>query len=381
MLESRVVIGDFRTGRNILDLETINDTWYSPRNAADRLSCTIDLADRSMRKLDLRNAATAGKTYLAKLIGDHVMAFGLIGRPRYNKARRELELRAVGIEEYFRRRTVLPEAALTNPLIDPATGEPNAVTNTVLSGWDMGTILKKIVQQALAWNGGNLPIVFEADRVGTHEETILGSSLTRITTVLENYAVRDNGPDWEFAPRLTSDRQGIELLFRTGTEAQPRLQSETVHLFDYAVPEPGVDDLVAEVNADDLTSLVWTPGGRATGEALVAFSRNTALRDAGYPMLEAVDNTHLSASDTSTLQDWADEWIRLHATPTETWPFRVRTDISPAPGEYNRGDLIDIEVQNDAYYPDGTYRRRIYALSGDENPNWITIQTQEAPLG
>jgi len=379
MVESRIVIGDFLTGRNILDLEVVSDRWESRRNAPDDLSCTITLADPSMRALGLYNAATAGKTFLAKIIGDNVMAFGLMSNPLYNRRRRTFELRARG--DYFSRRSVIPLAALTEPLIDPVTGEANPLTNTVLTGWDLGTILKKIVQQSMLFPGGDLPIIFEDDRVGTHEDTILGSDLVPIGRTFDNYAARDNGPDWEFAPRLTADRLGIELLFRTGTEEQPRLRSASIHQWDYSVPEPGIDDLEIEIDATSMSSLAWTTGGRSAGNAMVTFAQNPAQLAAGFPLFESVDTDHSSASDPATIQSYSDERIRTSAAPTQFWPFRVRTDQSPFPGEYGVGDLCDIIVRDDDLIPDGTYRREIAALSGTEDPNWITVTTTEAPLG
>ncbi len=381
MVQPRVIIGDFVTGRNILDLETLSDRWESRRNAADDLSCVVDLADPTMRALELRNAATPGKTFLAKMLDDHVMAFGLMQKPRYNKARRQVTFTAEGIEEYLRRVLVLPPAALTEPLIDPATGESNPLTDTVMSGWDLGTIMKKVLQQFLTWPGVSLPIVFEADRVGTHSDTILGSSLTPITTLFENYAARQNGPDWEFRPQLTSDRKGIELLFRTGTEAQPRLRSASVHLWDYSVPEPSVDDLVMESDSGQMTGLAWTTGGRQAGEAIVAFAQNTALTDAGYPLFMSVDSDHSNASDSTTLESYSNEAVRINDHPYESWPFRVRTDASPSPIEAGKGDLCDIVVKNDDWLPDDTYRRQIVALGGNENPDWIEVTSMEVPLG
>jgi hypothetical protein len=379
--DSRIIIGDFVTGRNILDLETVTHNWSSPRNRADDIICVVDLADPQMRALGLRNAATPNKTYIAKLIGDNVMAFGILRNPRYNKARRTLELRAEGIEEYLRKRFIYPAAALSTPLIDATTGEPNPLTATVLSGWDLGTIMKKVLQQSMALPGGSLPIVFQDDRVGTHEDTIDAASLTSITTLFENYASRENGPDWEFFPRLTADRLGIELLLRTGTETQPRLQSMTVHQFDYSVPEPSVDDLIADIDGDEMTGRAWITGGRTTGEALVTFANNTSLTDAGYPLLESVDTDHSSASELATLLSHSMERIRVSAAPAESWPFRVRTDVAPFPGEYGVGDRCIVYVRDDDFMPDGPYTREIASLGGDEDPDWITVTTEAVPLG
>ena len=382
MTESRIVIGDFLTGRNILDLSVLSDSWESRRNTADRLQCVVDLGDPAMRALDLRNTAGGGKTFLAKLIGDTVVAFGLITRPRYSRSARTVTLQAYGVEEsYFRRRTVLPTAALTEPLIDPVTGEPNTLTNTVLSGWDLGTIMKKVIVQSTEWTGGDLPLVFEDDRVGTHEDTILGSSLTKVTTFLENYAARQNGPDWDFSPQLTVDRLGIELTFRTGTEDEPRLRSTTVHTWDFSVPEPSVEGFNADTDASALAGLSWTVGGRTTGEALVAFALNDSLTDAGFPLFESVDFDHDSVSDDATLLSYSNETVRTSGAPTELWSFRARTDAAPFPGQFGKGDWCDVILRDDDYIPDGTYRREIVALSGTQDPNWITVTTAEAPIG
>lgn len=381
MPDPRIVIGDFYTGDILTDLDTISDEWENRRNAPDDIKCVVDLADPDLRALDLKNAASGNKNYIAKLIGDNVMAFGLLRKPRYDRAARTLELRGEGMGAYFRDRFVLPVAALTNPLIDPVTNEPNVLTNTTLSGWSLGTILKKVIQQSMTWPGGNLPITFMTDEVGTHEDEFIGASLTRIATVLDNYAARQNGPDWEFLPTLTSDRQGITHLFRTGTEAQPRLRSESIHQFDYSVPEPSIDNLITEIDSSDMSFLAWTTGGRSTGEALVASAYNSAPITAGYALFESIDTDHSNASEQATIQSYSNERIRTSAEPTEFWPFRIRTDASPYPGEYRVGDLCDVHVRDDDYIPDGTYRRAIASLGGDEDPDWITVTTATAPLG
>jgi hypothetical protein len=102
--------------------------------------------------------------------------------------------------------------------------------------------------------------------------------------------------------------------------------------------------------------------------------------DAGYPLFESVDNTHLSADVAETVQGWADELIATSGAPVESWPFRVRTDSPPFPGEFGKGDLCVLKVAGDDFIPDGEYTREIASLSGSEDPDWITVTTVEARL-
>lgn len=374
---TQVVVADLVTGRRYIDIPFSGLRWSNRRNAAGVIDCTLNLWDPDVRALDIRNITTPGKTLIGVLEGDTFMECGPLWRRRYMKSSGTLRLGGEGMLSIFRRRTIIPANALTDPLI--IDDEANPATNSTWSGFDLGTIMKKAVQQALTVPGGSLPIVFEVDRAGTHEETILGTELKSVASFLTQKQQVLNGPDFQFRPRWTADMEGIEFLFRTGTQAEPRLRSSTIHLWNYAVEEPSIDDLVAEDSAEDLTTDAWASGGRLAGEALFAHERDTDAITAGFPMLEDVDASFSTVSEGETIQDHAIRNLADQNSAMELMPFRVRVDGRV--GSYLPGDDCSVVVEDDPFYPDGTYTRVIETLSGDQDGRWIDVTTTEAPSG
>jgi hypothetical protein len=94
-----------------------------------------------------------------------------------------------------RRAATLDVTQFTIP--DPSAAgktKPNPAVGTYLVGWEYGTIAKKWVQQAQAWTGGNVPVVFEADRVGTRERNFEGADFKKLGTVLSQLTEIDGRP-------------------------------------------------------------------------------------------------------------------------------------------------------------------------------------------
>lgn len=381
----QVTIGDATTGHRLLDIPYLTYDWATRVNSPDSLSCTVTLADAAVRALDLRNAATPKKTFLAIEDGDNIFASGLINdAPSYSKGKRRLTISADGWGAYLKERLILPSNALTDPLFLTAdldaehkAGDPNPATNTVITGWSFGTINKKLIQQALAWPGGAMPFVFQPDEAADRTITYLGSNLKTIYSAIDENSKVEYGPDWAFRARRTADRKGIEVQFLAGTEAQPRLASSSIHRWDYSVAKPVISGLEEDIDTGIMTNLAWTTGGRSTGAPLVAFARNQAQLDAGFPLSESVDADHSTVTEQDRIQSYSNEAIRRGSKPARFWTFKVRTDASPFPGEYFAGDYCDVIVKGDPHIPDDTYRRRITGLSGNQKNKWITVTTSE----
>lgn len=361
---TRVLLGDVRTGRSLKDLPVVTMSWEKRRNRAETVRATVDLLDPDVRALDLRSAATAGKSFLAVVENDTFMAAGQVWPYGYDGDTGHLDLAASGLWSYFDNRTVLP-AGTTNP----------AGADTAYTALEFGTIAKRLVQQANGWAGAGLPIVFEADRVGTHDKTYAGIDLKIVGTVLQQLTQLNGGPDLEFSPRWQWDRLGVEWLLRTGTDAQPRLGAATIHRWDYTygMPEGAVRNLKTNGDASLLASQAWATGGRSGDKTLVSRAVDTTLTDAGYPLLEAVDTTHSTVTDQATLDGYASELVRVGKITPEFWTFQVRADAPPLVGVYGIGDTVRLQVARDPYIRDGSYLMTIAALSGDQDGRWVKI--------
>jgi hypothetical protein len=387
----RWFLADLRTGRGLVDVQPIHGNWNRFLNSPETLTATLDLRDPDTIALRPRNAAAAGRSMLAVAVGDTILAAGPVWGHKYSRDQKTVTLSAVGMWSYFDHRYVLPVVAATLDVTQftipdaAAAGKtkPNPAVGTYLTGWEYGTIAKKWVQQAQAWTGGNVPVVFEADRVGTRERNFEGSDFKKLGTVLSQLSEVDAGPDIRFLPRFTADRLGIEFLLQTGTDASPLLTGGP-HLWDLTAPESQISEFEVNSDATMLTSLAWMTGGRSADTVLVGRSIDTTLTSAGYPLYETLDGSHSSVSVRSTLDGYAIEATRLGRTPVETWDFTVATNQQPFLGAYWEGDWCEITVagydpatgQGDPYlYEQQTAQRRITSLSGDAEGRFVDVKT------
>jgi hypothetical protein len=387
----RWFLADLRTGRQLVDLQVMSGNWQRFLNAPETLTATLDMRDPDTIAVHPRVAAAPGRSILAVAAGDTIIAAGPIWAHGYDRDQRTLQLTAVGMWSYFDHRHVLPVVAATLDVTQftipdaSAAGKtkPNPAVGTYLNGWEYGTIAKKWVQQAQAWTGGNVPIVFEADRVGTRQRNFEGADFKRVGTVLTQLTQIDKGPDIRFMPRLTADRLGIEFLLQTGTDASPLLTGGP-HQWDLTAPKSQMSGFAVRVDATMLTSTAWATGGRSADTVLVARSIDSTLVDGGYPLLESLDSSHTSVSEQGTLDAYAVEGTTLGRTPMESWDFDVETNTQPYLGAYWEGDWCEITVaaydratgEGDPYlFEKQTSQRRITSLKGDAESLTVGVTT------
>lgn len=433
----RWFLADLRTGRQILDLNVKSGRWERFLNAPERLSATVTLRDPANIALRLRFTSVPARTILAVAYGDTILAAGIVWARSYQMDTRALQLSARGIWSYYDHRYILPTIAATTPVSqftipdpdDSTKTIPNPALTTSYSGFELGTIAKKLVQQAHAWTGGALPVVFETDRTATadedHTRNYVGAEFKNLGTVLEQLSEVDGGPDITFKPRFTADRLGVEFELRTGTEADPQLHGGTTHSWYYGTPKSPLSNLQFDEDATDRTGLAWFTGGRSADKVLVARSQDNRLVGEGFPLLELLDSSHSSVETQSTLDRWAVEATRFGYGAVEEMSFDVRTIEQPMLGTYWEGDWVDVtfpryraeadpvrselveeitldpdgyeaispssldaelysdlatpmqeDLMGDPYlYEGGTMRRRIVGMSGDHTGDVVNITT------
>ncbi|MDJ0323161.1 hypothetical protein QMG61_05210 [Cryobacterium sp. PH31-AA6] len=410
----RYFLADLRTGRNILDLPVLTGRWSDVLNDAESIDVTLDMQDPDTIALGLRNTASPGKTILAAAVGDRIMAAGPIWVQSYDRDSKTVRLSAKGMWSYFDHRQILPVVALTTStgafvVPDPSDTTktmPNPALNTDLTNLSYGTIAKRWLQQAQAWTGGSVPVVFQDDEAGTFERHTIGTDFKSLGDALSQLTQVENGADFKFQPRFTADKLGIEFLFRSGSLAQPQLASTTTHKWDVTVPESVVSNLTINNDASEMASLAWLTGGRAADTVLVARSYDPTLVDFGYPLLERVDGSHSTVELQGTLDSYATEATLAGRGAEEVWSFNVEAAgfeagvgdwcelhfavYRPTEGEgvalYPGADVypsdtlfpsagVIVGSPGDPFMPEGgDYRRRIISLGGDEKGETVKIQ-------
>jgi hypothetical protein len=371
---TRYMIGDLRTGRRLQDVQVVTGPWKKGLNGPGTVTITVAANDPDIKRLGLGNVATPGKAFLAVIENDVIMEAGPIWTHEYDRDDGTLVLAAAGLWSYFDHRVLVPVLA---------TGQSPVGADTNLSNLTLGTIAKRLVQQAQTHTGGNVPVVFLPDEVDpnpTNERNYLGADLGLVGDRLEDLTNVIGGPDIDFAPRFTPDRLGIEWVMRTGTKAQPQLSANTSHVWDISVAQTSVRKLKVRRTAEKLVARAWATGGRQSDTVMTSRYDNPTLTDAGFPLLESVDSSHSSVSVQSTLDDYAREAARVGYKPISFWSFEVRADASPQVGVYQIGDYCRLKLKGDPYLPDNVtdgHQRRIVSISGDEQGKWISITTGE----
>lgn len=373
----RVIATEMVGGKRIVDVPFSGGSFEDTLNGIGSLAVTVPLYDRDVRELALRVTAAPTRTFLGLLINDQFQQLGPVWRHQYSRDKRQLKLVAANSWSYWNYRAMLGlNADSTSLLLDD--GTPNPATNFAVSGLDLGTIAKRAVQMMNDRPGQALPMVYEADRAGVNERNILGADLKYGGGFLTDLTNVENGPDIRFDGRWNERRDGVEVVMRTGTAAQPRIfQPGPPHRWDLSVVDSSVRGLEVEIDGQSMADMVYTTGGRTDDKVLINRQYNPNLRNQGYPRLDLVDTSHSSVVLPETLAAYGRESIRQGSIPRSFISFEVRADAVPVVGQYQVGDYCHLVIKDDPYIPNGTYYRRIVQISGDLKGKWIKITTGE----
>lgn len=377
----KLFVGDLKTGRNIIPIPARDGRWEIRRNRAGSLSCDITLSSRAHRRLDLRQNAAVGRTYLALGEGEHVFAGGPVWDHEYDDDARHLHIEAEGMWSLIMRRFVMPAAVETISLLlesgDDA-GKPNPAVATIFSAESWPTIVRGILEQGFARAGGALPLVFGAAGVGAHDKSYEASSFKSQGEALADLTELVDGPEIEFRPQYSGDRRGLEWPVLVGDDAQPQITSVGLpHRFDFSVPQRTVRRLRVKSSARELSSEAWATGGRQAAIALISRQASSMLLERGYPRMESLSAAHSTVELQSTLDAYAADDLELGSAAAEWWTFETNIDAVPKIGSVFLGDYADVVLRKNAYLPDGKHRRRIAAMSGSLRSRWMSVTTDE----
>jgi hypothetical protein len=373
----RVSIFETRGGALINEIDPASLSWDAVTNEAETVKVNIDLNSASESGRNWRSLAAPWKHSIAVETGGRVYG-GPILPHDFDDDSATLNVTARGGRILWASRSVLPVAAIPPRSLLLGNGLPDTSLDTNLVGFDLGTIGKKLIEQACEWPGwDDIPIVFPADRPGAHERNYPAIERKNLDDALSDLSGVDNGPDF----RLQLEKVGNDAFqwrFDSGTEAQPRLESPDV--FAWEVGQGS--GLSVSSNPSRMGSLAWSEGGRSNDTALVRSLYNPTLIDFGFPLLELESDASSNTVLAETLDAWNMETLRTSSRPWEFWSFKIRADEPPFLSEYNVGDQIDVVITKDSpiaggYIGPGTYRRRIAKLSGDMS-EWITVTCGEA---
>lgn len=367
------IIGDLLTGARIQTLPVMAGLWSDLLNGSGTIQCTVDLNDPDVQRLRLAESARPGRTFLAAVSGDTVLQAGPVWRHSVSEELNTLSIFGAGMYSYFDRRVLLPVLAPDQLPSDPA-------TDTNFANHSLQAIAVAIVQQALSWPSGNVPVITPTPLPGNNERNYRGADVAPVGERLRQLTGVRDGPDIRFVPRWTTDRLAVEWVMQVGTPTEPLLFSPQEPVFNVGLEESSVSDVSVSIDGANIGSQGFASGGRAIEEALVARAFDPRLTSEGFPLLDLVDSSHATVKEFPTLQGYANELVLRSRTPIESWSFTHQTDQRPFLTGFNVGDFAKVRIYNSPYFPDGERRLRITSRSGDAVGDTVSLTLQPEVL-
>lgn len=363
--------GDLRTGRIAVELPLLDPRWTAPLNESGSAQGWLALSDPDVAALDPYVSAEPARTFLAVDLDGVILFGGPIWGHNYKRRSGRLDLAASGLWSIFDHRKVIDALRLLTPTAESA--------DTLYAGTTLQGVARRLIAQALAHVGGDLPIVHEdgtpitvdqGGEVGTAERTYRGYELTWTGDALRNLTSVDDGPDLEFRPRRKpSDPEFIEWVLRRGT---PELTQSGA---PWTLEDEDLEDLEVDRDGSGMASRFWATGDGTQRGLLVLSAEDLSLVGAGFPLLEG-EGSHRTVTNPATLYAHAEGGLRLRRRPIEAWTVTVRTNADLRPGTYAVGDRFHVPIADDPYLRDGTYLCRLLAINGDDEALTLTMEPE-----
>lgn len=368
----RALLFESRTGAPVIDLEVTDWSCDSGILAPDKLSVTVPAYTPRASTMDLKDLLTPFKHSVA-LVDESVdgvrvvrAAGPIIAPPTAadDDGNNAYKVTCYGPERFFEYRHVRKYPGW--PLIG-GDGKPTGTYDMNLTGLEYGTIMKRLVAESMLWPGGDLPLVFEADRAGSRERTYEAVDGKPVLDALDDIADNEAGVEYAFIPEI-DDLDNISWRFVTGTDAG-QIISAGDYLWNIGGPLPDVRGFQRTPELTGLATETVFTGGKSNDQVLMARATSTALVDDGWPRVERWDSSHSTVSELSTLQGWANAGL---GGVVDRISFEVRADQAHT---VRPGDMVTLDALGHWDLPDGPHAGRVLSLAwNSSSPDWVEVQ-------
>ena len=254
------------------------------------------------------------------------------------------------------------------PLI-ASNGKPVTTYDMSFTNKQYGTIIKGLVAETELFPGGDLPIIYEADRTGVHERTDYKAIDGK--TVLD--AINDitelvDGVEYDFVPQIDV-LDNITYKLVTGTDSGRAVINNDALLWNLGGARPDIIEWEPTHIINDLATDAFFTGGKEKDKVLVARASDSTLIDDGWPRIEVWDSSHSTVDRQATLQSWANGALNAGFRR-----FNFKAHVTKAHG-VRHGDLV--QVASDVHWdePGGVTSRRVVSVARDSgDPDWVSVQ-------
>lgn len=313
------------------------------------------------------------RKYSLTVVDDYgyVTACGVLGIPTGDTdddGINYVTMSGTGIESVFARQPILPYPYW--PLVNDE-GYPITSKDTVITGVEYGTMMKRLYQQAVQHPGMELPVVFEADRVGTRQNSYSAVDGIMVQNAVDNITRYVNGIEYDWVPVLDSN-ENLKFHLKTGTDSSQEITPNEAFTWNHGGSDPDIRGLSVQVSPEFMVSTAVFTGGKEDDRVLLGRSVNPDISTQNIPAATLWDSSHSSVSDVDTLSTYADKAILEGEAPVQYWSFDVRNDRSVG---LRGGTYCYILVEDHWLLPNGMYPRRVLSVehSSDDSYARVTV--------
>ena len=242
------------------------------------------------------------------------------------------------------------------------------------SGLEYDTIVKRIIQLAVAGSERSVPMVYEDDYTGGRSRTYNGYNMDTALSAMEEIMDLTDGPDVDFRPEWDGSG-GIRFTLRTGD-----LSLNTIEV-NFSAPETPARGLWMKTSARDVATQVFAVGegsGKKTAKSpgmLVRESQSTNIAD--YPALERVEQFKNIKKGPELYDQAASALVATNGAVRQAG-FELKLD-SPILGnlwELRPGTIVRWYIRDDPYFTTGWREWRVLKYSGDIDSDFVKIEFQ-----
>ena len=370
----RVLLFETRTGHPVMDLQRTDWSYDTGILAQDKLDAVIPAYTRWASTLDLQSLLVRDKYSLA-FINEEVQgrriveAAGPIVQPTPAEDADGNNVYKVGCrgEERlleWRKVRLFPGW----PLID-AQGFPTGTYDQTFENVSYGTIMKYLVAESEKFPGGELPLVYEADRPGIHERSAYAAIDGRsVLEAMDQLAELADGVEYDFQPQI-DEYDNITYKLVTGTDSDRFISSGEVKVWNLGGNRPDIRGYERAPDPEPIITDAVFSGGKEDDKVLLAASHDHSPLSEGFPKAELWDNSHSTVSVQATLQSWADQ--SLGGIPDRI-SFDVKADQAYG---VRHGDHAKLVARGHWDLPDGEYDVRVLSKGrSSSDPDWVHIE-------
>ena len=371
----RALVVETRTGDYVGEVQMSSWSYDTGILAQDKVTLEIPAYTRRARTTDMRDLLTPRKHSIA-LVDDSVA-----GQRRVPAAGSIEELQA-GQDDDGKDRWSLtcygPERAVQMgakvrlfpgwPLVHPTTGLPTTEFDVSFSGIEYGTMMKRLLVEAMKFPGGQLPIEFEPDRAGTRVKNYAAIDGKNVLEAIDDLADLIGGVEYDFQPSILDD-DTLRYRMVTGTDAVGMVVGPASgHLWNLGGEQQDVRGWERRVNPGSVVTDAMFTGGKEDDRVMIARASSSELIDQGWPRAELWDSSHSSVSEQDALQGWADAAL---GGVTETAKLEVRNSVARL---LRHGDVVALDAQGHWDMPDGeTWWRVLSVGRKSDSADWLQV--------